>query len=172
MAPSHYLNQCWNIVNWTPRDKLQWKLNRNSNIVIHENLIESIVCEMAAILSRPQCVNIKHPSWCRDFHYEKKMVSWSSYHANTAKMAALYWNDHLHFHVLWELTLIAFMGIKGTCNLFPFDHSHKWMACLECLCVYWSFCSKRACTHKWNQPSVTLAMTRCLTWKDWSRFNP
>ena len=24
-APSHYLNQCWNIVNWTLGNKLQWK---------------------------------------------------------------------------------------------------------------------------------------------------
>ena len=30
-----------------------------SNIFIHENAIESVVCEMAAILSRPQCVNRK-----------------------------------------------------------------------------------------------------------------
>ena len=28
-ATSHYLNQCWNIINWTPRNKLQWKFNRN-----------------------------------------------------------------------------------------------------------------------------------------------
>ena len=27
----HYLNQCWNIVNWTLRNKLQWNNNRNSN---------------------------------------------------------------------------------------------------------------------------------------------
>ena len=56
-APSHYLNQCWNIVNWSLRNKLQWKFNRNSNIFIHENAIESVVCEMAAIFSQPQCVN-------------------------------------------------------------------------------------------------------------------
>ena len=48
----------WNIVNWTLRNKLQWKFNQNSNIFIHENAIESVVCEMAAILSRPQCVNV------------------------------------------------------------------------------------------------------------------
>ena len=30
-----------------------WKFNRNSNIFIHENAIESVVCEMAAILSWP-----------------------------------------------------------------------------------------------------------------------
>ena len=35
-APSHYLNQCWNIVNWTLRNKLQWNFNRSSNIVIQE----------------------------------------------------------------------------------------------------------------------------------------
>ena len=28
-APSHYLNQCWNIVNWTFRNKLQWNLGLN-----------------------------------------------------------------------------------------------------------------------------------------------
>ena len=56
-APSHYLNQCWNIVNWTLRNKLQWNLNRNSNIFIEENDFESVVCETASILSRPQCVN-------------------------------------------------------------------------------------------------------------------
>ena len=56
-TPSHYQNQCWIIVNWTLRNKLQWNLNRNSNIFIQENAFESVVCETAAILSRPQCVN-------------------------------------------------------------------------------------------------------------------
>ena len=31
-VPSHYLNQCWLIVNWTPGNKVQWTLNRNSVI--------------------------------------------------------------------------------------------------------------------------------------------
>ena len=54
-APSHYQNQCWNIVQKTPRNKLQWNFNRNSNTFIQENAFESVVCEKAAILSRPQC---------------------------------------------------------------------------------------------------------------------
>ena len=29
-APSHHLNQCWNMVNWTLRNKLQWNFNRSS----------------------------------------------------------------------------------------------------------------------------------------------
>ena len=51
-APSHYLNQCWLIVNWTLRNKLQWIFNQNIKISVHENASENIVCEMAAILSR------------------------------------------------------------------------------------------------------------------------
>ena len=54
--PSHYLNQCCNIVNRILRNKLQWNFNRNSNVFIQENALENVVCEMAFILSRPQCV--------------------------------------------------------------------------------------------------------------------
>ena len=50
-APSHYLNQCLIIVNWTLRNKLQWNFNQNTKLFIHENTSENIVCEMAAILS-------------------------------------------------------------------------------------------------------------------------
>ena len=55
-ATSHYLNQCWNIVNWILENKLQWDFNRNSNIFIQENAVQNVVCKMASILSRPQCV--------------------------------------------------------------------------------------------------------------------
>ena len=43
-VPSHYLNQCYDIVNWTIRNKLQWKLNQNSSIFIQENAFQN-VCE-------------------------------------------------------------------------------------------------------------------------------
>ena len=48
-APSQYLNQNWNIINWNFRNKPQWNFNRNSNIFIQENAFENIVCEMASI---------------------------------------------------------------------------------------------------------------------------
>ena len=44
-APSHYLNQCWSIVNWTLRDKFQRNLNQNSNISIQENAFENAICQ-------------------------------------------------------------------------------------------------------------------------------
>ena len=43
-------------MNWTLRNKLQWNFNQNYNILIHKNAFESVVCEMASILSRAQCV--------------------------------------------------------------------------------------------------------------------
>ena len=58
-APSHYLNQYWNIVNWTFRNKLQWNFNRNLNIFIHEIAFENAVCKMASILSRPRSINVR-----------------------------------------------------------------------------------------------------------------
>ena len=57
---SHYLNQCWNIVNWTIGNKPQWNFSLNSGIFIEENAFQSVVCDVAAILSRPQYVN----RWC------------------------------------------------------------------------------------------------------------
>ena len=62
-APSHCLNQCWIIVNWTLRNKLQWNLNQNTKLFIHKNASENVGCEMAAILSRGRWV--KH---CITYH--------------------------------------------------------------------------------------------------------
>ena len=58
MAPSQFLNQCWNIVNWTLRNKPQWNLNWNSYIFIEENVFENVIWKKAAILSQPQCQTV------------------------------------------------------------------------------------------------------------------
>ena len=47
-APSHYLNQWWNI-----RNKFQWNLQQNSYIFIQEHAFENVACEMAEILPWP-----------------------------------------------------------------------------------------------------------------------
>ena len=36
---------------------------RNSNIFIQQNALENVVCEIASILSRPQCVNCNSRAW-------------------------------------------------------------------------------------------------------------
>ena len=60
-APSHYLNRCWDIVNWTLRHKLQWKCNQNTIVFTHENAFENIVCEMAAIFCRGRWAKKRFP---------------------------------------------------------------------------------------------------------------
>ena len=40
-VPSHYLNQCWNIVNSALRNKNQWNVYRNSKVFIEENAFEN-----------------------------------------------------------------------------------------------------------------------------------
>ena len=65
-APSYYLKQCRNIVNWILRNKLKWNLNQNSYIFIQENAFENVFCKMTAILYQPQCVNkTKNPPSCQ-----------------------------------------------------------------------------------------------------------
>ena len=49
----HYLNQCWDVVNWTLGNKPRWNLNRNSHIFIQENAFQNAVWK---ILSQPQRV--------------------------------------------------------------------------------------------------------------------
>ena len=53
----YHLNQWWNNVNYTLRNKLQLNFNRNLNIFIPENADENAVCEIVAILFQPQYVN-------------------------------------------------------------------------------------------------------------------
>ena len=56
LSPNHYLEQCWLIFNWSLRNKHQWNFDQNSNIFIEANPFQN-VWKMAAMLSRPQCVN-------------------------------------------------------------------------------------------------------------------
>ena len=44
------------IVNWIPRNKLQWNSNWNSYIFIERKSVWNVIWKMAAILSHPQCV--------------------------------------------------------------------------------------------------------------------
>ena len=41
-----------------PYEQTPVKFIRNSNILIQENALENVVCEITSILSRPQCVKV------------------------------------------------------------------------------------------------------------------
>ena len=78
--PSHYLNQYWVIINWTLRNKLQWKsnlLNSNQNrkFFIQDNASENVICEMAAILSRGRQVYAYFP-YIQQANIANKSLLW------------------------------------------------------------------------------------------------
>ena len=97
---------CWNIVNWTLWNKLQLNFSRNFNIFIQENESESVVCEMAAILFRPQCV--KNSLHCISYIFLTKT---SRRLAFGQSHQSIRWTNNLLTHTCifrsqWVLTLL------------------------------------------------------------------
>ena len=92
---------CWNIVNWTLRNKLQWNINQNSYIFIKEKAFGDAVRKLVAILSRPQCVKHtkigSHSSWVNIHSVllrSSEAWKWSSLlndHCNTAHAEPSCW---------------------------------------------------------------------------------
>ena len=90
-APGHYLNQCWIIVNWTLRNKIQWNLNQNSKLFFHEHASQNIVCEMAAILPRGD--ELTH--WGRETHIcvSKQIIIGSDNGLSPGRRQAIIWTN-------------------------------------------------------------------------------
>ena len=55
MSPGRceYLNQCWNIVNWTPRNKFQW-----NRIKVHSFSLKKMHLNMSSEKWRPFCLGL------------------------------------------------------------------------------------------------------------------
>ena len=80
--PCHYLNQCWNVVDWTLRHRLQWNLNRNSHIFFLENASENIVRKILAILLNRNVIN----SWpLQSIPYSLFFINCSRHFLNTVR---------------------------------------------------------------------------------------
>ena len=61
--PSHYLNQCWNTVNWTPRNKLQWNFDWNSYIVWGQGELTHCRLVMPMALQALNITSLASNSW-------------------------------------------------------------------------------------------------------------
>ena len=63
-APSHYLNQCWNIVNWTVGNNLQWNLYRKLYIFIKKKCFWKYRQEVRGhFVSASMCFKLNHIEW-------------------------------------------------------------------------------------------------------------
>ena len=113
LAPSHYLNQCWVIVNWTLRNKHQWNLNQNTNIFIHKNASEKIVCETAAILSKGRWVNrtdevnkfIHHKHNISKFSTDQIPQGWFRW-GYRHKYFLITWKTDMYIHIYVNIVMI------------------------------------------------------------------
>ena len=113
-APSHYLNQRWNFVNWTLRNKLQWNFKWNSNIFIQENMFECIICGMAAILSQPECSSPGEQQCCipliqlAHWDWDKMAAILQTTISNAFSWIKMYW---FRFKFHWILLPIVHLKI-------------------------------------------------------------
>ena len=99
------------------RNKLKWNLNQNSNIFIQENAFESVVCETAATLSQPQCVNSSPTSAeCMDQFTRSTLVQVKACGLNGPKPLLepmlTYWQLGLGNKLQWNLNSNSNIFIK------------------------------------------------------------
>ena len=108
-APSHYLNQCWVIVNWTIRKNFRWNLNQNYNIFIKENAFK-----MSSAIWLPFCP--QEDEWASPGHVTS-VVALLHQSACPAGMKHV-----LHYIILLFLFIDTFHGILTHCGIVtPYD---------------------------------------------------
>ena len=97
-APSHYLNQCWDIIDWILRNKLQWNFNQNSYIFIQENAFK-----LSSGKCRPFCLglNVLNGAWI-----------WSSLRLQMSHQETQYWLK------TWICFPSSFAAIQWFCDTF------------------------------------------------------
>ena len=112
-APSHYLNQCRVIINWTLRNKLQWLLNQNTNLFNHGNASENIVCEIAAILSRGRWVNALALGNCIIVMRQLWTIWMYKSHSTTTTAIQIQQNTskYRHVYILWGTPYMYFAEV-------------------------------------------------------------
>ena len=137
---SHYLVQCWIIVNWTLGNKFYWNLNENGQFEFQWmkefNEFRNVVCKMKAIFSWPQGVDDGDklsPAcpvvWCRDhFVYAPSQCSIISHWLGAYTEWSLFGvcrKRSLHKINLW----IIGVEIKSTLVMMDYFRKHIHQLC-------------------------------------------
>ena len=77
---SHYINQCWLVVNWTHRNKPRWNLNQQITVFVQENDYGNIVHKVTTIFFRPQLFTWTGVSVCKiGISLCGKMIFWGTF---------------------------------------------------------------------------------------------
>ena len=144
------------------KNKLQWNCHLNLNIVIQENTFGNVVCKMAAILSRPQWVDIMNtvdllrPSDTMILHSLKRgcyfciadiMPTWTQYYAaEEASTGYLVFYNPSSPRMFLSLDLLWEYRIQHSANgpLYVTSSNSTWIFCrgvsgfaTDCPCGVW-----------------------------------
>ena len=79
------------------RNKLQWNLYQNTNLLSHGNAFEGVVCEMAALLSMDRWVNTLRP--VQNGWHSVDMFKWICLNGNFSNLIQIL----LKFYFDWNL---------------------------------------------------------------------
>ena len=110
------LNQCWDIINWTLWNKLQ------------ENALEGVVCEMAAILSRRQCV--KYFEYVSCGYQNGTDIKQTLEHTRVRDSLTWKWNDRWIVGCTLAVFSLSTSTSAGSSSLSKLCNSHdEWVRC-------------------------------------------
>ena len=105
-------------------NKHQWNFYRNCNIFIQENAFESVVCEMAAMLSRPQCVNSHNYTWnSQRYEIWHQEINHNEYIYIEVQVFILHLRIILTYHITPGYEIAGFAGV--------------WSCVHDCTCWSW-----------------------------------
>ena len=95
VAPSHYLNQSWLVVNWTLRSKLQRNSNGHTKRFIHDNAFQKCRSENGCHFIQREIMNIGLLSWWR---YLKQSKQWlHEYKCKIKQRLSVFHSPHITF---------------------------------------------------------------------------
>ena len=97
---SYYLNQCWNIVNWTLRNKLQLIFNQNTKLFIHENAFENIVCEI-------NCDHFVMGERVKFFSDTYLSHQYNGMNGQTTVFGRTFWLRNIFWYCSWPFAIIS-----------------------------------------------------------------
>ena len=142
------------VVNLTTRNKLQWNINRNSYIFIHENAFECVVCEMAAICLGINVLTYINSStegslhtrqWCSSMNGKTHLRTWWESKIGHLKPLLLLREEYSRINISlpWVLMpwLMWFLWQQypwwWLCRInVPFDEDNYYYANISCCLIY------------------------------------
>ena len=105
-----------------PWEQTSVKFNRNWNIFIQENALENIVCEMASILSRPQCVKASRHWWYGPTPVYTNLTHWGW--DKMAFVSQTTFSNTFSCKKMYQFRLKFHWGLFLRIQLTIFHHSH------------------------------------------------